>query len=164
MVATGLRSPGDLSASSYHRSRGALRRGVSGCETIVPNAWLLFAIHEHVFVYLWYNSVRKWYLQTIYWPFIAIWLSNAFIAHGALLAPLLPFTPHTFRHSFATHMVERGADILSLKELLGHSSVATTQVYTNVSLAHLRKTFKLTHPRAALTQNEVAGATTEYKA
>ncbi len=57
-------------------------------------------------------------------------------------------TPHSFRHSFATHMIEHGADIVTLKELMGHASVATTQVYTNVSLEHMRGTFRSSHPRA----------------
>lgn len=57
-------------------------------------------------------------------------------------------TPHVMRHSFATHMHEAGADIMTIKELLGHASVATTQLYTNVSLSHMRSTFERTHPRA----------------
>jgi len=57
-------------------------------------------------------------------------------------------TPHTMRHSYATHMLENGADIVTLKELLGHSSIATTQTYTNVSIPHMRGTFERTHPRA----------------
>lgn len=61
-------------------------------------------------------------------------------------------TPHTLRHSFATHMVENGADIVALKELLGHESIQTTMVYTNVSLSHMRKTFENTHPRATKTE------------
>jgi integrase/recombinase XerD len=59
-------------------------------------------------------------------------------------------TPHTLRHSFATHMLENGADIVTLKELLGHTSIATTQIYTNVSKSHMRKVFQDTHPRAKL--------------
>jgi integrase/recombinase XerD len=57
-------------------------------------------------------------------------------------------TPHTFRHAFATHMIERGADVRSVQELLGHSSVVTTQIYTMVTSDTLRETHSMTHPRA----------------
>ena len=57
-------------------------------------------------------------------------------------------TPHTFRHAFATHMLERGADVRSVQELLGHSSVVTTQIYTMVTGDVLRETHSVAHPRA----------------
>lgn len=56
--------------------------------------------------------------------------------------------PHTMRHSFASHLIERGADLVTVKELLGHSNVATTNTYAHVSQAHMRKTFEASHPRA----------------
>jgi integrase/recombinase XerC len=71
------------------------------------------------------------------------------VKRWALRAGLPPETsPHTLRHSFATHLLDGGADLKSVQQLLGHESLATTQVYTHLSIERLKETVQKAHPKS----------------
>ena len=81
-------------------------------------------------------------------PFAAVTLWQRIKRRAARAGLARNLTPHMLRHSFATHLLEHGADLRVIQELLGHASISTTEVYTHLDGARLREVHRKFHPRA----------------
>ncbi len=96
---------------------------------------------------LWSGGSHKAFLNTRGRP-LSRQSAWEIVSKAADRAEIEGVTPHSFRHSYATHLLERGADVRTVQELLGHSSVTTTQIYTMVTVDTLREIYAGAHPRA----------------
>jgi tyrosine recombinase XerC len=76
------------------------------------------------------------------------WVQRMVKKYISLVSDIKKKSPHVLRHSAATHMLDRGADLLSVKEILGHENLSTTQIYTHVSIEHLKNSYKKAHPKS----------------
>jgi integrase/recombinase XerD len=112
----------------------------SGRGALVPRRWARRNDSEAVFLNLRGGRLTRQGAWTI------VRLHGEHVGLGSRLSP------HVLRHSCATHMLDHGADIRVVQEMLGHASIATTQVYTKVSADRLRQAYDLAHPRAGPTQ------------
>lgn len=144
----------DLALTSLHPESGILRVfGKGSKERLVPVG--AEALH-------WLDRYRNEsrpkldHQKSVKWLFLSnrgrrmtrqtIWHAIRKYARSAGLGGKL--SPHTLRHSFATHLLEGGADLRSVQQMLGHASVATTEIYTHLSRKHVRKVYEAAHPRA----------------
>ncbi|MEW5900988.1 MAG: site-specific tyrosine recombinase XerD [Acidobacteriota bacterium] len=155
LYATGLRvseliqlKPGDLNLEDGY----VICRGKGGKERVVPlgrtAADLTRRYQEDIRPQLLKGASEALFLSRLGEPFTrqGVWkLLRGYALKAGLEAKI---SPHVLRHSFATHMLERGADLRSVQLMLGHSQITTTQIYTHVSRDRLRQVYEKYHPRA----------------
>jgi len=87
------------------------------------------------------------FLNRLHKPLSRVMVFNIVKEQAAAAGVTKTISPHTFRHSFATHLVENGADLRAVQEMLGHASILTTEIYTHIDSVHLRDTIISHHPR-----------------
>lgn len=140
-----------LRISDYDRSRGTIRvLGKRNKERLIP---LLDSVKPGIEDYLSerseIDSAEEWFFITakgnkLYDKFVY----NNVKRYLTMVTTIDKRSPHVLRHSFATHMLNHGADLTSIKELLGHANLSATQVYTHNTFEKLKKVYKQAHPRA----------------
>ncbi|MGE0671265.1 MAG: site-specific tyrosine recombinase XerD [Parachlamydiales bacterium] len=152
IYASGLRVSEVCGLNLFDISEKTVRvKGKGGKERIVPIAQAAIDAVDHYLIHfrdaqpeqkeapLFVTSKGKRIDRTLVWQRIKLYGKKAGIGK--------PLSPHTLRHSFATHLLENGADLRVIQEMLGHASVATTDRYTHISQQHLTQAFSNFHPR-----------------
>ncbi len=164
MYATGLRvsEVAQLKAADVYLDEGFLRvRGKGGKERVVPFS---SAARSRLQAYLEAGrpalaggGAEPMFVNRGGAPFSRQGLWKMIKGHGGRVGLAARLTPHVLRHSFATHLVERGADLRSVQMLLGHSSITTTEIYTHLAKDQLKRIYDEFHPRARRKGKESKG-------
>lgn len=94
------------------------------------------------------------FLNRLARPLSSRWMFELVLQRARAAGIAARLTPHGLRHSFATHMMERGADLRTLQEMLGHENLVTTEIYTHVSMRQLREVYDKAHPHGASTEQQ----------
>lgn len=115
------------------------RSAITACETYLNQGRFVLEKPENRTEALFLNQRGKRLTRQGVWKLLKGYAAKVGIEN---------MTPHIFRHSFATHLIENGADLRAVQELLGHADISTTQIYTHISKTRLREVYKTFHPRA----------------
>lgn len=140
------------SIDSYHRQIKVLGKGSK--ERIIPFGDSTYqALKDYVEIWEMWRLQNRLHCEYLFVNYKGGWLSRVglekMIHHYLIKVSLAKkLSPHILRHSFATHLLNNGADLRAVKELLGHSSLSTTQIYTHLSIDKLKEIYKQAHPRA----------------